>query len=586
MPDESESARERDHIVRSIYEAVLRPEKYDLFMEDWAHHVETAIGRLDGLRITSGPSPKHYSDPVIEEHFRRAFEMLERIGREAISPLDLLSKPDIPPLAIVSGNEGILSLSDDAARLFGAPVGIETIAAGLDPASARRFNEMVARLRHAPSAGSFSLLTLAEPSPFLPGNLVAASTRRDEAKRVVLELRPLAMAWDDSVGNLLDETFKLTPGELALVRNLVTDGDLAAIADRTGRSRNTLRTQLRSVFQKTRTASQTELLRLVAALVLFVSSLPAMVRPDGHAGLAGLVEMEEVELGDGRSVPVQYAGPANGRPFLFLHGMLDGLAALPYLEDHLAAHDIRLIAPVRNNFGQARPDDRLREAPDLLARDMQRLVARMRLDRVVLLGHMAGAFYAFAVAAALGDRIAGIVNISGGVPICSVRQFAVMTPRQRTVAYTARFAPALLPAILRAGIAQIDSKDALQFLKALYLPGTPDRALIENNPAMARSILDGYRFSVAQGEQAFRIDSWHVTRDWSDVVRRSRCPVLLLHGQRDPVVAFDSVRDFADGSNRMELAPLDGGQLILYGATRAIFDRIRAFTEHRIDGGD
>lgn len=583
MSGNSESSQERNRIVSSIYEAVLHPEKYDLFMTDWANHVERAIERLDGLRITSGSSPQYYSDPVIEGHFRRAFEMLERIGRDSVPPIDLLSRPDIPPLATFSGNEGIVSHSDEATRLFDAPVSIETVATGLDPASARRFNEMVTRLRRAPSAGSFSLLTLAEPNPLLPGNLLAAATRRDDSKRVVLEVRPLAMKWDDAVGDLLDETFNLTSSEMALVRDLVTDGDLAAIASRTGRSRNTLRVHLRSVFHKTRTSSQTELLRLVAALVLFVSRLPVMTRLDARAGV---VETEEVEVGDGRRVPVQYSGPTNGRPFLFLHGMLDGLAALPYLDECLTAHNIRLIAPVRNNFGQAGPDGRVREAPDILARDMQSLIARMQLDRVVLLGHMAGAFYAFAVAARLGDRIAGIVNVSGGVPIRSVRQFAVMTPRQRTVAYTARFAPALLPAILRAGIAQIDSKDALQFLKALYLPGTPDRALVEDNPAMARSILDGYRFSVAQGEQAFRIDSWHVTRDWSDIVLRSRCPVLLLHGIYDPVVAFDSVTDFADGSNRMEVAPLDGGQLILYGATRAIFDRIRAFTEQRVDSPD
>jgi DNA-binding CsgD family transcriptional regulator len=75
--------------------------------------------------------------------------------------------------------------------------------------------------------------------------------------------RPLAS------GDMLRTLFALTPAEIRLVHHLVLhDQPLTMVAEQWGLSLNTLRTQLKAIFQKTYTHRQSDLLRLVGQLGL------------------------------------------------------------------------------------------------------------------------------------------------------------------------------------------------------------------------------------------------------------------------------------------------------------------------------
>ncbi len=181
-----------------------------------------------------------------------------------------------------------------------------------------------------------------------------------------------------------------------------------------------------------------------------------------------------------------------------------------------------------------------------------------------VIGHMAGSVYSFAAASVLQKRITGILNIAAGVPIKSMRQLSAMPPRQRVVAWTARFTPGLLPAILRTGISQIDKGDETEFMNALYQKGTCDRKAVEN-PDIRAAIHAGYQFAVTQGHRAFEVDSRHVTRDWSSYVRPVRQRTILAHGILDPTVTIKSVREFAARHDNIEVIEHnDAGQLLFY----------------------
>ncbi|MDR2326406.1 MAG: hypothetical protein LBE51_13515 [Acidovorax sp.] len=78
--------------------------------------------------------------------------------------------------------------------------------------------------------------------------------------------RPLAP------GAMLRTLFGLTPAEIRLVHHLALhDEPLTAVAEQWGLSLNTLRTQLKAIFQKTHTRRQSDLLRLVGQLGLIRS---------------------------------------------------------------------------------------------------------------------------------------------------------------------------------------------------------------------------------------------------------------------------------------------------------------------------
>ena len=594
----------RARLIDSIYEAVLRPEHYDVFMADWAAHLDQAAERLIALRRANAGAFDSFDDPVIAGHFKRAFAMLERMGRgPAAEAARGVVNTERQPLLRIS-RDGILQgpASDGMEPGVSAlPDGITDLAhlqARLEPDSRQRLAQLLDGLQRAPVVGQLAVLGF-DPTPEAKSDgrappalssgsaadgpaesigssqpqLLVAMTRRDSDGGVELALFPLQLNWSQPVRHALAGSFRLTPRELDLVEALASGADLAQIGQRSGRSLNTLRAQLKSVFQKTRTGSQAELMRLVAALILFAPGAEAAAVAADYIPDAGQVQM--IPGFDGQPVPVHFIGPEDGQPVIFIHGMLDGISVTRHIGRALTSAGLRLIAPVRRNFGQAVPDPHLREAPEIFARELEAICAALGLRKVLLMGHMAGVIPAFAAACRLsaqhgGPRVTGVLNISGGVPIRSLRQFAVMSPRQRAVAYTARFAPALLPAILRVGIAQIDGKDADAFMAALYPEGSRDRQ-IATDPEIAATIIDGYRFSVAQGEQAFRIDSWHVTRDWSPLVAACPVPIRLIHGVLDPVVRIETVRDFAATSNRIWLDELPGeGQLLFYSQPQTV----------------
>lgn len=563
---------ERARLIGSIYEAVLRPESFDQFMEDWSAYVDRAARQLGEGAATEGDAAQAVTDPLIEVHFRRAMALFERMGRGEAAPGE-----GTPGVILRLRRGGQVQVLGEGP--FGPSPSLTTIREALEPDSTARLDAFLSAFERAPASGRFAVLSLAAGAPGAPGGgLVSVVSMRDpDGDGFVVEMRVLAIGWSPALSAILADSFRLTPRETELVRELTQGGDLQAVAARAGRSLNTLKAQLKSVFAKTRTASQSELMRLVAVLVLH--------GPEGAPGAEVAQQAPHeirVDLGDGRMMPVHLFGPADGLPVVFVHGMLEGLGVTGRLGPGLAAAGLRLIVPVRANFGPAAPDPRIREAPEQFARDLGVVLDALGIERAVLLGHMAGALYAYVAAARLGARVPGIVTVAGCVPVRSVEQFATMTARQRAVAYTARLAPALLPTILRAGMAQIDSAEVNGFMTSLYAPGSPDRAMVEN-PATAAAIIDGYRFTVAQGLQAFRVDAWHVTRDWSACIAQSDCPVLLLHGARDSVMTIDSIRAFAAGNARFSLIEEpDQGQLLFYARPECVLAQVARFARERL----
>jgi DNA-binding CsgD family transcriptional regulator len=69
------------------------------------------------------------------------------------------------------------------------------------------------------------------------------------------------------IDHLFGELYGLTDAEVRLVTRLLEGGGLTAAAEKLGLSRNTVHSQLSSVFQKTNTKSQSELLTLLLTCV-------------------------------------------------------------------------------------------------------------------------------------------------------------------------------------------------------------------------------------------------------------------------------------------------------------------------------
>jgi pimeloyl-ACP methyl ester carboxylesterase/DNA-binding CsgD family transcriptional regulator len=395
---------------------------------------------------------------------------------------------------------------------------------------------------------------------------------RDEIAGLMTTLAPV---WNPLLAQALRHHFYLTAAETNVVQGLVTGQTLSQIAAARGRSVHTVRTQMKTILRKTDLDSQVELVRLVGFMERFGGN--------GHADSTGSAnrpadevdQHDAITLSTGRRMEYSLLGPADGRPVLFVHGMLDHAALTARARDYLFRNRIRLIAPARPSFGSSDPDPAGGNAPLRFAGYAEELLDALGIDRMPVIGHMAGSLNAIAIAAKLGPRISGVLNIAGGVPILSKEQFSVMAPRQRLIALTACHAPHLLPMFLKAGIALIRNGGENAFLNALY-KGSPVDYAVARQPEIRVILNEGYNFAIAQGFRAFQIDAMQVTGDWSEWMEQVSCPVILVHGVHDPVVRIDSVREFARRYNNCTLVESTvSGQLVLSSEPALVLDQLQ-----------
>lgn len=137
------------------------------------------------------------------------------------------------------------------------------VSAGARTAAARRGEAADLRVSR-PSGRAPYLLTVLPLSPEAAGPFGDAGGGGGDGARIraaVYIVDPAAVA--PGLGARLGELFGLTPVEAALVADLLADLTPAEIGDRRGVAISTVRSQLRSIFAKTGTSRQSELMNLV-----------------------------------------------------------------------------------------------------------------------------------------------------------------------------------------------------------------------------------------------------------------------------------------------------------------------------------
>ncbi|RKF13579.1 alpha/beta fold hydrolase [Roseovarius spongiae] len=554
---------ERDRLIEAIYRIALDPQSYDDFMDRWGGYVSRRLLSHKG----AAPPPEPANAPELDPHFAIATQLLDQTMPPPVPPdapgdgLDANSDSDncAAPRFLIDSVGRIVWYNTASERLLGLRRGATLDDLPLEPGPLAALRRMAARM----GASAEGRPPLALVMPLAQSGEVLhmqAGVIPDGAENEVIVVAPLAARWPAAMAALLRDDFGLTRSETEICEWIANGHSAAQIAGARDSALATVRTQIKRIMAKMRTTAQPELVRLLHLLMRLAET---------HRYADGIATAPETARRylrvNGRAMPVNLHGPEDGAPVIFLHGMLDGTDITQEAHRLLDTLKLRLVCPVRPFFGAAEGDPGPPEgALARMASDIAQLMRQMGLGRAVLMGHMAGALYAFAAAAETPERFAGVVNVAGGVPILGPGQFASMAPRQRLVAYTARYSPAVLPFVLRAGVRQLRSGGERRFLLSLYQDAPADLP-VALRPEVQAILRGGYRFSVAQGHRAFEIDSHHVVQDWTEIVERVALPVQLVHGTEDPVVSIASVRAFADGRANCELieAP-ETGQLVFY----------------------
>lgn len=219
----------------------------------------------------------------------------------------------------------------------------------------------------------------------------------------------------DHLWRTIRESFGLTPAETRLAARLKDGLTLKESAEDLNVSLNTVRNQLRAVFDKMGLNRQSDLVRALAQLSALSSSLqtsaPVTVAATeaGARGTAPPVLFHR--LADGRTLAYRAYGDPGGRACMMVHQGL-GSSLLPRGTDQLARDlGLHIVCAERTGTGRSDPSPNLTFAT--VARDLVDLTDALGLEQLRVAAFMNGVGFALAYADALGPRADHVLLASG-----------------------------------------------------------------------------------------------------------------------------------------------------------------------------
>ena len=389
--------------------------------------------------------------------------------------------------------------------------------------------------------------------PDLPDDLAAGLVHAAPAEEGTVALIFPAVEATDRLWANLRESFGLTPAETRLAARLRDGLTLKDAAAELGVSVNTVRNQLRAIFDKLGLSRQSDLIRALTQLTALAGML-GDARPAGPIGPSivaterGAVQaappIRLFRLADGRRLAWREYGDPQGRAVLLAHQGL-GCSVLPRGSDALARDlGLRLICPERPGAGRSdpRPDFSL----DGVADDMIALCRDLRLERLQVAAFMARAPFALAAAARLGPAATRVL-------LASARPSGQMAETARDAAHRIvlfrrrilrnAWLSDVLFSVMRA---QLNARQVEKFVRAAA-SAPSDAAYLEAHPGLLEFIVDYISESLAVSSRGIADEVKCAARDPELDLSGLTAPVVLWHGADDPMSSAADVSAWIGG---------------------------------------
>lgn len=226
------------------------------------------------------------------------------------------------------------------------------------------------------------------------------------------------------------------------------------------------------------------------------------------------IEINKMELMDGRTLAWSEFGDPNGLPVLYSHGAGASLVEGAIFRDDVHGSGIRLIAPSRPGAWHSTPKPG-RIALDY-AGDVVELTNHLGIDRFVATGNSNGGLFTMAIAYALPDRVIGAVPINSTSPLSdpAVRRIA---PRSlKAVSLFLKYTARLTAPMMRRSVKSQKARD---------------RAMSQDiDPEIAEMIFESMAYAHSDGivpEIKIAMGPWGFDH------RAIRCPVRIVYAEQD-----------------------------------------------------
>ncbi|MCB1386475.1 MAG: alpha/beta fold hydrolase [Nitratireductor sp.] len=533
-------------IIDHIYQVAVEPERYEQLLDLWEE-------RLGPLRAGDSPradgSAGSIHDSELENHFARASAVLDRVdqfaeGRDVRAIVNAFDRS----AAFTFCDTGDITAANGAAKLvLGISPGASVAALPFEEAEISVLRREAARVAASGGASDsfvrFRLTTTRRPIVIRLTSVSDRERGRFEALAVTSE-----MAWPEPLSAVVREAFGLTETEAEILRALVEGAGLKEIASRRGRSLGTIKTQLRSLLFKSETRTQAELIRLTLGLMDVVSTADAVsdLGPAAHpsGGLKPLPFLALERPGGRRSDHILFGDPA-GRPVLFFP-LNYGLIRWP-VSAELAAErlGLKIIVPIRAGYGHSTKAESRSAYVDTVVEDTVALLDHYGIEQCPVIALSADAYFAYRIANRYPGRLTGLVNCGTGLPLANRAQYERMHKWHRFILANARYAPSMLPFMVKAGFSLARRIGKRGFVHAVYGNSQADVLTFEDPEVMEAMVL-GSEVCLSSWHSAHEAFSHEVIAeqyDWSDLVHNCGFPVIIWQGHQDPQVPMATVRE-------------------------------------------
>lgn len=548
--------QEDGDFVAHLYEATIRPERFDALILHWDAQLAHSQGSL-GFRI-GGISSESFL-----HHVQRAISIIDELNAVEFQELDS-HLAAVPRPAIVFSPSGAVVASNAAARvLYSLYPGGSVRSMAIEADDQGALMEALTRAAlQAPAAGE--ILRCRNHSGRRDFHLHLRSVEGGRGTRHVLVVSS-EIPWNDAVGAALEEAFALTEAEVAIVRRLLAGETVAEISAETGRRESTIRSQIHAILQKTGTESQAEVLRLASMLHTSLALDPPRRELPARAALAELPS-RDVLIADGRRITVLRIGDPWGRSVIWLQSQLGFFTPTRAGEADLKRLGIRLLVPIRAGYGPSDPPPAGRDILEVAVEDTIAVMDALNVKRAPVVALVDDIWIALALAQREPDRIAGILGLGAGFPVTQPEHYRRLHPVGRFFRGCARHAPHLLPFLLRLIRARM-LRAGLDSHARSNLRSPSDLEALDN-PDIFDAWMGGWTYLYGTGrapEAALCAELRRFHSDWPRELGYVACPVTLLHGEEDGNNPYETAREMAESYPSWKFIGRERtGQLILY----------------------
>lgn len=566
--------QEQDDLVGLVYEAVLTPSLWPQLLEQMGHY-------LNALPVSDGEAVvlNGHTHDALASHFKRAVKIQHKISSlESITHAfsDILNRLPIgvilvrPDASVVASNDLASTLLDETGHLLLH----NNILQANSLAGTRALHAMIRESLSTPQREpmSMSIGQAGEETSVW----VAASSSIHVSLQTGVALTAVFIHSPRHQRQIPLAAFaakhQLSRAETRLAKTMINGcHTLNDAADHLDLSKHTVRAQMKSIFSKTGTGGQIELMKKMltgpSSLISEQSSAASLSKLKDY-GDKKPTDSLSLRLYDRRRLAWHEYGDPSGKPVMVFHS----LTGVHPDYDLAKTLGLRLIVPERPGSHGSDPlsGRTFMDWPE----DVRQLADYLELETFSLIGFSAGTPYVLACSESMPERIEHITLVACMAPVRSDQDLKGMIPLNHTAMRLAHRSPELLAEFMSVFLNDLEQDSSSYFDRVAEHQPATDIAVLDH-PVTKDHFLQSFQHAAKENFQQLCDEITLCAADWPLDLSRYTGQASVWHGLDDPLVPPGMGRRIADQLDKPALHFLAGeGNYLIYSHWQDILSEL------------